>query len=131
MNTFDSTSDSNKNKVQDVDMLVLQDQSSSEESEFEESEFEESDFEGSDFDDSDSDYPSDFEEDEEEIARNERVLREIEEKEKQLAQVTKQVEVMKKFMEMMNNIQRGSDEADKMKNHICNILQENCNRHNI
>jgi len=129
MNTFDSTSDSNKNKVQDVDMLVLQDQSSSEESEFEGSDFEGSDFEGSDFDD--SDYPSDFEEDEEEIARNERVLSEIEEKEKQLAQVTKQVEEMKKFMEIMNNIQRGSDEADKMKNHICNILQENCNRHNI
>ena len=69
MNTFDSTSDSNKNKVQDVDMLVLQDQSSSEgphldECDFEGSDFEGSDFEGSDFDDSDSDYPSDLEEDE-------------------------------------------------------------------
>jgi len=129
MNTFDSTTDTNK--TQDVDMLVLQDQSSSEGSHLDESDFEGSEFEGSDFEDSDPDYPSDLEEDEEEVARNERVLREIEEKEKQLAQVTKQVEEMKKFMEMMNNIQRGSDEADKMKNHICNILQENCNRHNI
>jgi len=129
MNTFDSTTDTNK--TQDVDMLVLQDQSSSEGPHLDEYDFEGSEFEESDFEDSDPDYPSDFEEDEEEILRNERVLREIEEKEKQLAQVTKEVEVMKKFMEIMNNIQRGSDEADKMKNHICNILQENCNRHNI
>ena len=129
MNTFDSTTDANK--TQDVDMLVLQDQSSSEGPHLDEYDFEGSEFEESDFEDSDSDYPSDFEEDEEEVARNERVLREIEEKEKQLAQVTKQVEEMKKFMEIMNNIQRGSDEADKLKNHICNILQENCNRHNI
>ena len=132
MNTFDSTTDSSMNQIQDVDMSELNDQSSNEgsyvdESDLDELDLEESDFEGSEFeysDDSDSDYPSDFEEDPEEIARSERVQREIEEKEKRLAELTKQVEEMKKFVEMMNYIEKGSDKANKMKNNINNILQQ-------
>ena len=31
---------------------------------------------------------------------------------------------MKKFIEIMNNIQRGSDKANKMKNNINKILQQ-------
>ena len=114
MNTFNNITSSNKNQIDNVDKLELQNQPVSDESDFEES----------DFENSDSDYPSDFEEDPEEIARNERVSREIAEKEKLLAEVTKQVEEMKKFIEMMNNIQKGSDQANKMKNHINKILQQ-------
>ena len=77
-NTFNNTTSSNKNQIDDVDKPELQNQPISEEFEFEES----------DFEDSDSGYLSDYEEDLEDIARSERVSRKIEEKERRLAGVS-------------------------------------------
>ena len=75
---------------------------------------------------------SDFESDQgisEDSARSGRVQKDIEEKEKQLAEVDKEIEKMKNFLAYLKTVKRGSEDANQMKNIFNRLVQEHLSKH--